>query len=428
MSLGSSDTALRPSPSGHYLIDAAGDPFFWLGDTAWPLFVHYSPREAEAYLTDRAERGFNVVLTTFALGVSDGKMVFVGETPSTNPEGVRPWDVTPAEPNEPYFDYAARIVDRARELGVQLAIAPTAGHLVTTKARAFDATTAQAYGEWLGRRFRDHPNIIWTLGADREPVGYEDVWTALARGLRAGGGGAHLLAYHPCGTRSSSQFWQGADWLDVHMIQTWTQWTKVYQMVAADYGQAPTRPVVLAEGAYEAGPEYPTGPITSLVVRRQAWWSFMAGGFHIYGHSQLWRMDPGWLEALDAPGARQMTVFREISTSRRWWELVPDQSVFTFGVGSGPTLNAAARAVDGTHGIVYLSDRTHVVLELNWILTRRVRATWVDPRNGERRAAGEFGTGNRVAGATFPASVPQAFTTPDFWEDAILLLDGLEET
>ena len=34
------------------------------------------------------------------------------------------------------------------------------------------------------------------------------------------------------------------------------------------------------EGAYKSGPEYPLGPITPLLVRRQAWWTLISGMSH----------------------------------------------------------------------------------------------------------------------------------------------------
>ena len=67
---------------------------------------------------------------------------------------------------------------------------------------------------------------------------------------------------------------------------------------------------MLGEGAYENGPEYPQGPITPLVVRRQAWWALMAGGFHTYGQDQMWRMEPGWDKTFDTPGAAQVCLMK----------------------------------------------------------------------------------------------------------------------
>ena len=55
------EMSLGVSANGRYFTDGQGKPFFWMGDTAWPLFSLYSLSYAEHYLLRRAEQGFNVV-------------------------------------------------------------------------------------------------------------------------------------------------------------------------------------------------------------------------------------------------------------------------------------------------------------------------------------------------------------------------------
>ena len=50
---------IRVSDDGRYFVDRGGNPFFWLGDTAWPLFAEYTPEQAEAYLANRGEQGLH---------------------------------------------------------------------------------------------------------------------------------------------------------------------------------------------------------------------------------------------------------------------------------------------------------------------------------------------------------------------------------
>ena len=52
---------IEVSADGRHFVDRTGAPFFWLGDTAWPLFTQYSTQQAEAYLANRAAKGFTVV-------------------------------------------------------------------------------------------------------------------------------------------------------------------------------------------------------------------------------------------------------------------------------------------------------------------------------------------------------------------------------
>ena len=50
---------IRVSRDGRYFVEHAGKPFFWLGDTAWPLFAEYTPAQAEAYLTQPRQEGLH---------------------------------------------------------------------------------------------------------------------------------------------------------------------------------------------------------------------------------------------------------------------------------------------------------------------------------------------------------------------------------
>ena len=208
------------------------------------------------------------------------------------------------------------------------------------------------------------------------------------------------------------------------MIETWTEWSKIYPAIVADTVLTPRKPVVLGEGAYENGPEYPQGPITPLVVRREAWWTVMAGGFHTYGQNEMWRMEPGWDGTFDTPGADQVAQMKAIVTSLPWWELSPDQGLFSTGISSERTLNTAMRSRDGQRALVYLSSQTTVLLHMDKIATKMAKVTWINPVSGERKDGGVFATGN-YNGRSFPENVTQMFTVPGHWEDAVLLLEAV---
>src|SRR5687768_4585550 len=53
--------SLKISPDKRFIINEKGDPFFYLGDTAWELFHRLNREEAEHYLKDRKAKGFNVI-------------------------------------------------------------------------------------------------------------------------------------------------------------------------------------------------------------------------------------------------------------------------------------------------------------------------------------------------------------------------------
>ena len=402
---------LRVSDNGHYFVKD-GQPFFWLGDTAWSIVNRYSLDEIEFYLEHRRKQGFTVV---HVMGVFDGGPGL--QTPATNLEGEVPFlNNNPATPNDRYFRNVDSVVKLAHQKGLFVvfqACGGSGGAFVKVK-KVITEANAKAYGRWLGQRYKEMPNIIWGNGFDLPPWDHEEITREFAAGLREGDGGTHLISLHPAGGNSSSYF-HNEDWLSANIIQVWTHYLRIYPMTYCDYMRSPAKPVIMAEGCYEAGVEYQVKPITPLIVRKQAYWSFLAGGYHTYGHNDIWRKNPNWRESLDAPGARQMGILKKILTSRQWWKLVPDQSIFAAGASGDDTLNVAARSAEGDSVIVYLSSPTTVSIQLRKItLSETVRAAWVNPQSGEEKVIGEF-----------PNHGSRSFKTPDGQMDAVLLLDGV---
>jgi hypothetical protein len=403
---------LKVSQNGHYFV-RDGSPFFWLGDTTWSLVNQYTREEAEFYLEYRRKQGFNV---EHVMPLFDGGPGIT--TSSSNTAGQEPFlNMNPATPNEVYFRNLDHIVKVAQEKGLIVVILPCGGSggSFVDKKKIVTKENARAYGRWLGQRYKQMPNIVWANGFDLKPWRYEEIAGEFAAGLQEGDGGSHLITYHPSGGGSSSYF-HHEDWLAANIIQTWADYLKIYPMTYSDYMRTPPKPVIMAEGAYEEGSEYPTKPITPLIVRKQAYWSYLAGGFHTYGHNDIWRKNPTWRQALDAPGARQMGVLKKVFTERQWWKLVPDQSVFASGASGEKTLNASARSSDGDSVIVYLSSPATVSIRMNKIsVGNGVRAKWVNPETGEETVIGDFQN-----------SGTRSFSTPQPQEDAVLLLDAIK--
>jgi hypothetical protein len=135
-------------------------------------------------------------------------------------------------------------------------------------------------------------------------------------------------------------------------------------------------------------------------------------------------MEPGWTKSFDASTAKHMSIYKTIATSCDWWKRVPDQGLFASGVGSEQMLNAAARSPEGDWAMVYLSSQCHVILYLDKIQAPRVYVTLINPATGEQKDAGIYKTGVRY-NAPPPQPGLQWFHTPNYWEDAVLLLQGV---
>jgi hypothetical protein len=196
---------LRVSANHHFLVQADGRPFFYLGDTAWELFHRLNREEADSYLRDRRRKGFTVIQAV-ALAELDGLDApnAYGFCPLIDHDPTRP--AVRAGADNDYWDHLDYVIDRANALGLVVGLLPTWGDK-WMKAwgvgpEIFTPENARVYGEWIGRRYRDKA-IIWILGGDRwiETDAQRAIIVAMAEGLHAGDGGTHLITFHPSGGR-----------------------------------------------------------------------------------------------------------------------------------------------------------------------------------------------------------------------------------
>lgn len=433
---------LRVSENHRFLVREDGKPFFWLGDTAWELFHRLNREEAIQYLDNRARLGFTVVQAV-ALAELDGLN-------APNPYGHRPLiDNDPTRPDvkdgpeNDYWDHVDFIVREANKRGIYIGFLPTWGDKWNKKwgtgPEIFTPANATTYGEWLGRRYRD-AGIVWVLGGDRpvENNTHKEIIRAMARGLRAGDGGNHLLTLHPTGGQSSAQYFHNEDWLDFNMRQNGhvAEYTGRYDQTRADYDRTPAKPVIDGEPIYEDHPvsfdPKKLGHSIAADVRRPLYWDLFNGAFgHTYGHHSVWQMwapprnpvnNPlmPWSAAINQPGAAQMQFGRRLIESRPFLTRIPDQSVIvtdrvpTSVPGAGRYAFVATRDLDGTYAMVYAPVGRSFKVRMPVIKGPKVKASWYNPRTGDTTAIGEF-----------PNSGDREFAPPNNGEmlDWVLVLD-----
>ncbi|HEY8750767.1 MAG TPA: glycoside hydrolase family 140 protein [Tepidisphaeraceae bacterium] len=405
------EAATRPtmglgvSENHRFLIDAQGRPFFFLADTAWELFHRLNREEAQDYLKDRAAKHFNVIQACV--------LAEYGGLTVPNAYGHLPLsDNDPAKPNEEYFKDVDWVVEQAQGLRLYVGMLPTWGDKVNKKwgmgPEIFTPQNAGAYGEFLGKRYKDKP-IIWILGGDR-PI--EDdrqmaIWRAMAAGIAKGDGGAHLMTFHPMGGRSSSEWLQSDGWLAFNMLQSGhsardiATWGRIW----TDYQKQPIKPTLDAEPNYEDHPINwmpQNGYFNDFDVRKQAYWSVFAGACgYTYGCHDIWQFyQPGrdpissartpWRDAMKLPGAGQMQWLIGLMMSRPFLSRVPDQSLIVSTDKSDGAHCQATRDADGTYAFIYVPDGSPVKIDLRKLGGVALKAWWYDPRNGGANPAGDF--------------------------------------
>ncbi len=411
---------LKVSDNRRFLVTEDGRPFFYLGDTAWELFHRLNREEATSYLEDRARKGFTVVQAVALAeldGLSDPNPY--GHRPLVENDPVRP-DVKEGPAND-YWDHVDFVVRKANALGIYVGFLPTWGDKWNKKWGAgpeiFTVENAAAYGEWLGKRYRD-AGIIWILGGDRpvETDAHAAIVRAMANGIRKGDGGAHLMTFHPMGGEGSSTWFHEDAWLDFNMRQNGhvPEFTGRYDKTRADYDRVPPKPVIDGEPIYEDHPVSFKAPelghSIAADVRRPLYWNLFTGACgHTYGHHSVWQMwAPGrspvnnplmpWFEAIDQPGASQMQHARRLLESRPFLTRVPDDTVIvedrvpTSVPGAGRYRFVATRDSEGRYAMVYAPAGRPFRVRMTAVRGPRLNAWWFDPRDGKATAIGEFPT------------------------------------
>jgi hypothetical protein len=412
-------TRLSVSSNGRYLVNQDGEPFLYLADTGWSMFKRLTHHEADRYFRNRLAKGFTAIQAYVLRGLE-----------VANPEGHFPLvDRDPTKLDEGFFRNVDYLVNRANELGLVMALVTCWGEHVDHRAsdgrhdrreQIFTTENAFAYGEILGARYRDNC-VIWLLGGDHAPSDETvAIWDAMARGLKAGSNGIHLVSYHASGGWSSSSHFHQHGWLDFNTIQSLHRSADPnYELVEVDYGLLPVKPTLDMECRYEDiidglyGPRLisnPSGRIDARQVREAAYWAVLAGAAgQAYGHNSVWQFhdeakadgpidysDPpipptiGWIAAMDSAGAFGMSHLRKLLELRPWYQMVPDQSVIAAGQGEGEDHIQAARAEDGSFVLAYLPFGQTVVMRMDKITGSPVRAQWYNPRAGTFTQIAEY--------------------------------------
>lgn len=179
------------SEEGRYLKHENGTPFFWLGETGWLLPQRLNRDEAEYYLEQCKQRGYNVI-----------QVQTLNNVPSINTYGQ--YSMTDGynfkNINQKgvygYWDHMDYIIRTAARKGLYIGMVCIWGSPVSRGEMTVEQ--AKAYGKFLAERYKDEPNIIWFIGGDIRGDVKTAEWEALATSIKAIDKN-HLMTFHPRG-------------------------------------------------------------------------------------------------------------------------------------------------------------------------------------------------------------------------------------
>jgi Putative collagen-binding domain of a collagenase/Protein of unknown function (DUF4038) len=231
-----------------------------------------------------------------------------------------------------------------------------------------------------------------------------------------------------------------------------------YAQVLTEYNRLDFKPVFMVEANYEFEHNFNTDGGSTKNLRHQEYWTMLSGAAgQIHGSAYTWRLEKGWETNLDTPGVIQLSYMRNLFASRKWFDLIPDQShtfvtsgydsischvgQFLAYIGKNPafmarllprirkyssvgsiTTNAcltAARTSDGSLAMAYMPSIRTVTVDMSKLATIST-ARWYDPTNGEYID---------VSGSPFANTGSRQFTPPGKNSagdgDWVLVIDAL---
>jgi len=448
---------LRVSADGVRLERASGDPFFWLGDTAWWFNSTRCPLEASAstgglscadYFDDRVAKGFTVLgLEMFDIhNANEGGFPF----PCNSGDGRGNGNYTCLNPD--HF----RQLDRRMELIWERGLVSYANVSWLVGQLPNDGTSpgwAMNLGRYVMARYGWLPQVFSLSGEYQ--YGYDEFgvewtfsdWNNYGTVIARSNAHDHPLTVHPsssfewefshpgAGRQSSAGEFHDTAWLDVNSIQSGHDVDRLQhnpQRVTENAALLPRKPVLHAEGFYLENADRRTPP-TDAQLRWQAYVPLLNGAFgHIYGAVGIWNMYAGgsaedypqlrdeafvrvWWDVMAHPSSTQVGLSRAFyeDVVGEWWELVPRRGwLSTPGIDyvDGRTDPHLAAVGDGSELVAFfgewLAADDEVVATDVSLAARSWSVTWFDPRTGvvadggfvSADAAGALRLPNRPAG------------------------------
>jgi hypothetical protein len=433
---------IKASANGRYFVDQNNVPWLLMADSPQGFMGVTSPADMALFMAERKAQGFNAIYVVAICGMyfngcHKNGQALDGTLPFTS--GTCPATCDLSTPNPSYFAQLDALIRLAASYGLVVILNPldTQAWIVTMENNG--ATKTYNFGAYMGRRYKDFPNIIWQSGNDFQTWSTSLADNYLAHQLMLGV--ASTDPNHLQGTELNYNFSYGNQNLllnDVVTIDSAYTYGGTYDEIIQAYKSSPTLPVYLTEANYE-GEGQGIGRLTEnagpYVLRKQIYWTMTSGGNgQMWGntHEDFPMTGGGWQTYINSPGALQISGIRNFFESYHWWKLVPDctsdcnrgsnHSVVKAGFGTYDASNmtidtennycSTGWSPDGTLAMVYcggaVGQSSPYTLTVNMsAFSGPIRARWFDPSNGS--------TGNTytaIAGSPFANSGTHNFATP----------------
>ncbi len=263
---------LKIATDQRHLADQTGKAFLVVGDTPWSIFTAITKADAEAYLEDRRQRGFNAIIVNIVEHFFNGPVNRDGQAPFAKTGAVYDF----SKPNDAYFANVDYVLGLARDKGMLVLMTPaylgygggSEGWWPEINTAVNTEAVMENYGRYLGTRYRTFNNVIWVMGGDYYADATLAKTRALVRGIQATDQ-ARLFTAHNARQESGLLYYTNESWFTVNT--TYSDCSLTPQRSIEDYQRARVMPFVYFEGRYE------NESASAVCLRSQAYWPVLLG-------------------------------------------------------------------------------------------------------------------------------------------------------
>ena len=397
----------------HHFQRQNGEPFWFLGDTAWALFTDSDAEKhhrdtAMRYVDARAVQGFNVLHS-----------MLLSEAGWGNRGGQPFHDIAAQTLNPAYWQEVDSRLAYANMKGIVCGLALAWGNKGRKEPYSWgrfpDLEARKRYARYIGARYGAYDTYFLVSGewhgevrsrkAPEDAVRKEfiEIGDALAGADPQG----RMIAIHPMTAEGSVREYTAAKWMAFGDYQQ--NYLDLHGRLLAS--RTANRPVVNSEYGYflrdQSGDGVPDKPnSTSLTAMRHATWDIvMAGGYVGTGFGTTYfggNRDPGPFDletAKNDPWEEQIGHIKKAFADLNWWNLQPHDELLSCETARGkegrefnqpipPATTYWCLAVPSSAWVVYFRGLEKPIRLNHGENDRQLTIMQFNPRTGEKKATG----------------------------------------
>ena len=307
---------LKVSADHRFVVDQNNHPWRIQADAAWVMTSEATPEQVDQYLDTRKAQGFNSFYLMAAVkkygAATHTPNNRAGDPPFATPDDFSTAGTTPE--SERYWKWVDSIIAKAAERNMVVMLSYNYLGWSGGDQGWFAAISAMPsmqslhdWGEWIGNRYKNTPNIIWFGLGDFAPAAGSDGAkrvVEIAKGIRDAGATQLSMAEanppdeipgeHPDFgpiTDLNSFYGYGPNGIGT-----------TYETSKRAWNLTPTKPAWMQEGTYEFENNWGHYSGKTWDTRRARFWAVLAGGTagDGFGSKQVWQWE-NIPDSLDTP-------------------------------------------------------------------------------------------------------------------------------